>query len=463
MADRRQLPHNLEAEESLLGAMMLSKDAIQTATALIRNRAEMFYKPAHGHIYDAIAAMASAGEKVDPITVAEHLTRRGLLDSAGGPGVLVALQASAPAVANVGRYAEIVAELWALRKLITTAGEIAEMGYSLPDDVDAAVAAAAGMVQAIQRERGGGGMMLLSEALGITLDEIERRYEDETSGTIDTGLDQLDRILGGIQPGSLVVAAARSGVGKTAFALCVAAHVALVLGQPVLVHTLEMSVIEIVKRLMASELRVDSRALRSGKVSERDWERISDGIGKLAEAPLWIDDDNEATVASIRANVMEIYQLMGVPPALVIVDYVQLMEGDSSSGRQQELANISRQLKVLAGKPIAGTDAKTVVMALSQLKRDVDERQDKRPMLKDLRETGALEMDADLVLGIYREDTYKRNTDRAGIAEVIVLKARSGPTGAADCAYVSQYTKFANFGNVVGAWTGDTGGTNDEP
>jgi len=451
----RTAPHNLVAEESLLGAMMLSKDAVVAAVATLRNRAQAFYKPSHGHIYEAITAMYSAGEKVDPVTVAEHLTRRGLLDSVGGPGVLVALLGSAPAPSNAGRYAEIVAELWALRCLINAAGEIAEMGYSLPEDVDAAVGRAVAMVQTIQRERGGGGMVMLSEALGLTLDDIERRYEGNEEGVLHTGLDALDDVLGGIQPGALVIGCARSGVGKTAFALCLAAYVALVLGQPVLIHSLEMSVVEIVKRLMAQELRVDSRSLRSGKVSERDWERISEGIGQLAEAPIWIDDDNETTVSSIRANINEIYQLMRVPPALVIVDYLQLMEGDGSGGRQQELASISRQLKVLAGKPIPGNDdAKTVVLALSQLKRDVDDRQDKRPMLKDLRETGALEQDADLVIGIYREDVYKPNTDKAGLAELMVLKARSGPTGTAECAYMARYTKFVNIGAGAATWIG---------
>lgn len=448
------LPHNDAAEESLLGAMLLSKDAVLAAVTVIKNRPQVFYKPAHGHIYDAITAMYAAGEKVDPVTVSEHLNRRGLLDAVGGPAVLVALQASAPPPSNAGRYAEIIEELWALRSMVNTAGEIAALGYSQPEDVDAALAQAVGMMSALQRQRGGGRMTLLSDALGITLDDIERKYEGADTGAFDTGIVRLDEILGGIQPGTLWIACARSGVGKTAFALCVAAHVALALGLPVLIHSMEMTIIEIVKRIMASELRVDGRSLRSGKITERDWERISTGMARLADAPLWIDDDNTATVASIRANINEINQLVGTPPALVIVDYVQLMDGGSGN-RQQDLADISRSLKVLAGKPIPGDDnARTAILALSQLKRDVDDRPDKRPMLKDLRETGALEQDADGVLGIYREDVYKRGTDKEGMAEISVLKARSGPTGTIECAYISNYTKYANLGHVAEAWIG---------
>lgn len=451
MADRIT-PHNISAEESILGGMLLGRRAVRAA--LDQLNAADFYKPAHGHIFAAIGKLYARGEPADPITVADELDREGLLDVVGGPGVLVTLQASAPAASNVGRYAAIVAELAMLRSMIATAGEIADMAYSLPENVDDALAEATGRLMALQNTRRGGQMITLGDALGMALDDIEAKYEGTVAGVVPTGLDALDSIIGGMTPGSLIIPCARPAIGKTSFALCVAMHVALSAGLPVLVHSMEMSVVEIVKRIISSEVRINGQALRTGKISERDWERLSGAIGALAEAPIWIDDDPDCTIASIRTNVLEINELMGQPPALIVVDYVQLMaSGDTD--RHHELAGISRQLKRLAAKPIAGSDARSIVMAMSQLKRGVDERKDKRPMLSDMRETSSLEQDADLVLGLYRDEVYHRDSDDAGMAELLVLKHRNGPTGVGKCAYTQQYTRFANIGHVAQTWIGD--------
>lgn len=422
----------------MLGAMLLSRDAAATAIEICR--AEHFYKPAHGHIFDAIAGLFGAGEPVDPITVAEELNRSGVLSSIGGPGVLVAMQASAPATSNVRRYAEIVEEHSLLRSMINTAGEIAELGYSLPDDVTKAVDQAESMIFNLAQHRVASTTASVHELLGETLDRLEKLYErgDTVVGT-PTGFVDLDEILAGLQPNALVVIGARPSMGKTALSLNMAAHAALATQKPALIFSLEMSRLEITSRLLSAEARVDAGKMRTGGLSEGDWAKLSRATGPLAEAPIWIDDNPNVTVMEIRSKARKLKSQIG-DLGIVVVDYIQLMTGGKSAeSRQVEVAEISRGLKILA------REIEAPVVALAQLNRGLEQRADKRPMLSDLRESGSLEQDADVVLFLYRDEVYHKDTQDPGVAEVIVAKHRSGPTGTVRLAFLGQYTKFANM------------------
>ena len=382
-------PHNLAAEESLLGAMLLSKDAIATAVEIVD--ADAFYKPAHGHIFEAVATLFGAGEPVDPVTVAEELSRAGLLEGIGGPATLVSLQANTPATSNAARYATIVEEHALLRRLIGVANDIAEMGYELPDDVTKAVDLAESMVFQVAQRRVTDSTRLMGDLLNDTLDHIERLYErgDALTG-VPTGYLDLDSLTSGLQPSALIVIGARPSAGKTAFALGIASSVALQAERPVLFFSLEMSHLELTQRIICSEARVDSTRMRNGRLTESDWTKINTAIGRLADAPLWIDDNPQLTIMEIRAKARRLKSRVG-DLGLVVVDYLQLMTGRSSAeSRQVEVSEISRGLKILA------RELECPVIALSQLSRSLEMRADKRPMLADLRESGCLTADTQI-------------------------------------------------------------------
>ncbi len=392
-------PHDLSAEESLLGAMLLHRDAIAAATEVCS--AEAFYKPAHGHIYDAMCALYAKGEPVDPVTVADELRRSDLLDAVGGPSVIVALQASTPATGNAARYARIVEELAVLRRLIGVAGEIAELGYDVPDDVDAAVDRAESLVFEVAQRRVADTMAPLRDLLGQTLDRLETLFDrgEEITG-VPTGFLDLDHQLAGLQPSNLVIVGARPGCGKTSFALNVAAHAAIHARRPVVFFSLEMSRIEISSRLLCAEARVDSSRMRNGRLLESDWPKISQAIGKLGEAPIFVDDNPMVTVMDIRGKSRRLKSKLG-DLGLVVVDYIQLMSGRSKAeNRQVEVSEISRGLKILA------RELECPVIALSQLSRNLESRADKRPVLADLRESGCMPADT----RILRADTGQEIT-----------------------------------------------------
>ncbi len=434
----RTPPHNLEVEESLIGAMLLSRDAI-TAAGERRLNTSDFYKPAHGHVFEAIMALYGQGEPVDPVTIAEELRRVGLLDAIGGKAALVTLQANTPASANAGHYAGIVSELALMRRLIAVGGEIAEMGYVSTDSVTDTLDRAESLVYDVA-----GGRVTdpvdLHTSLEDTLDQLEYLYDREGDITgVPTGYEELDNVLLGLQPSSLVIVAARPGMGKSALALGAARNVALTQRRPVLFFSLEMGHLELTKRLLASEARVDSKKLATGNIPEADWTRLSHAVGRLAEAPLLIDDNPHCTVMEMRAKARRIRARYG-DLALVVVDYIQLMSSSGSAeNRQIEVSEMSRSLKILA------RELETPVMALSQLNRQLEYRQDKRPVLADLRESGSLEQDADVVCFIYRDEVYNPESDDRGIAEVIVGKHRNGPTDSVRLAFIPQFTQFANM------------------
>ncbi|MBA2624399.1 MAG: replicative DNA helicase [Acidimicrobiia bacterium] len=442
-AGGRVPPHNLEAEESLLGAMLLTRDAIVAATE-VGVSPEDFYKPAHGHVFEAVVGIYSRGEPVDPVTVSEALRRTGLLEAIGGPATLVGLQARTPATASAGRYARIVDELSLLRRLITVAGEIAELGYGLPDDVRGVVDQAESLVFQVAQRRVSDRSLDMRQLLDEALDRLEVLYDkgDAVTG-IPTGHRDLDDLLAGLQPSSLVIVGARPGAGKTSFALGIAAHAALEANRPVLFFSLEMDHQEIAQRLLAAEAKVESTRLRNGRLQDADWTKVMHSIGRMAEAPFYVDDNPMTSVLDIRARARRLKASKG-DLGLVVVDYLQLMTGRTKAeNRQVEVSEISRGLKILA------RELETPVIALSQLSRNLEQRADKRPVLADLRESGSLEQDADVVIFLYRDKLYNRDSVDQGTAEVHIAKHRSGPTGSFELAFLERYTRFADMARGI--------------
>jgi replicative DNA helicase len=433
-------PHDLDAEESLLGAMLLSPQAIALAVEVCD--ASDFYKPAHGHIFDAITSLYGQGEPADPVTVADELRRAGLLEAVGGPSTLISLQANTPAISNAGRYARIVEEHALLRRLIGVAGEIAEMGYQVPDDVSSAIDRAEAMVYDVAQRRVVDTMSSIRDLLAQSLDHLEALYErGDTITGVPTGFNDLDERLAGLQKSNLVIVGARPAAGKTSLALGMAAYAAIEAGVPVLLFSLEMSHLEITQRLLCAEARVDATRMRNGGLLESDWPKISQAIGRLGEAPIYIDDNPNLTVMDIRAKARRLKSREGL--GLVVVDYLQLMSGrHDAENRQVEVSEISRGLKILA------RELEVPVVALSQLSRNLEMRSDKRPVLADLRESGSLEQDADVVLFIYRDELYNPDSQDKGIAEIIVAKHRNGPTGVTQLAFLDHHTRFANMARL---------------
>ena len=431
-------PQNVDAEESVLGAMLLSRDAI--GAAVERLGADHFYVPANGLVFEAIEALYTTSEPVDCLTVADQLERTGNLVAAGGPERLLTLEAVTPTLTHVDRYARIVEDTALLRRLIAVSSEISELAYSRPGDTAAAIDQAESLVFSVAERRIIDSTQSLHDLLDESLDRLEELYErgDAFSG-LATGFNSLDRILAGIQPSSLVVVGGRPAMGKTAFALTLASSVALELQEPVLLFSLEMNHAELTGRLLASDARVDATRVRTGQLRAEEWNRITRSVGRLGDAQMWIDDNPNVTVTEIRAKARRLRSRLG-SLGLIVVDYLQLMSGRANAeNRQVEIAEISRGLKILA------RELETPIVALSQLSRNLESRGDKRPMLSDLRESGSIEQDADIVMFIYRDEVYNEETAERGMAEIIVAKHRNGPTGTARLAFMPQYTLFADM------------------
>ena len=432
-------PHSIEAEASLLGAMLLSQEAV--GVAFERGvKSEEFYKPAHQHIYDAIRALNTAGEPVDPITVGEALRRNNLLDGIGGIDALLTLQNATPAITSADRYAKIVRETASLRRLLAVASEIAEIAYSGPEDVAKAIDDSESKVFDISESNTGDAPQPLKNLVETAMEKLEERANNKEAITgTATGLADLDKILLGLQPGTLNIVGARPAMGKSALALGIAVHVARSSGKPVLFFSLEMGSAELVQRILASEAGVDSTVLRSGRPTPNDWTKIGHAVGRL-DVPLIIDDSSGTSVGAIRAKARRTLSRQG-DLALIVIDYLQLMGGDGRpEKRHLEVSEISRKLKLLA------RDFNIPILALSQLSRGLESRPDKRPTLSDLRESGALEQDADVVMFLYREEVYNPdNKDELGAAELNISKHRAGPLGKVRLAWLAAYTRFENF------------------
>ncbi|MGI9029601.1 MAG: replicative DNA helicase [Ilumatobacteraceae bacterium] len=383
-------PHHLQAEESVLGALLLSRDAIG-AVSEQGLRPDDFYKPGHQHVFDAIRALYSTGAPADTITVADELRKGGLLEQIGGLEALHALQNATPAISNAAHYARIVQDTAMLRRLIHVAGDIAELAYGEPDDVTKAVDEAESKVFKVAEERIADSTMVLSESIKGVMDRLEETFArgDIITGTA-TGYHDIDELLSGLQPSTLTIVGARPAMGKTGFGLGIATHVAQSTGRPVLFFSLEMGHHELTQRILSSEARVDSTLIRNGRLSESDWAKIGRAIGRL-EVPLFLDDNPRVTVMEIRAKARRMKARHGAL-ALIVIDYLQLMQGGGNpENRQLEVSDISRNLKILA------RELEVPIVALSQLSRNLESRGDKRPMLADLRESGCLTASTRLV------------------------------------------------------------------
>jgi replicative DNA helicase len=431
-------PQNLDAEESVLGAMLLSPGAIGAVSEVLD--ASDFYRESHAKIYRAGLALYARGEPVDAITLADELDERGELEDAGGRVRIAELARLVPAAANAGHYARIVREMATLRGLIRAGGRIAELGWERPGETPDLVDKAEQIVFELAQSRVTTEFSHIETLLKESFERITQLYESgaEITGA-PTGFRDLDRLTSGFQPGNLVIVAARPSMGKSALGLCAAANLAVRHQVPVALFTLEMSKAEVTQRLMCSEAKVESQRLRTGKLAADDWPRLTAACDKLAKAPLYVDDTGSITMMEIRSKAR---RLKAREPnvGLIVVDYLQLMtSGSTAENRVQEVSQISRSLKVLA------RDLDVPVLALSQLSRAVEQRHDKRPILSDLRESGSLEQDADLVAFIYRDEYYNDESDQQGLAEVILAKHRNGPTDTVKLSFLKRYAKFADL------------------
>jgi replicative DNA helicase len=433
-------PQNLDAEESVLGAMMLSPGAIGAVSEALS--AADFYRESHAKIYRAGLALYGRGEPVDAITLVDELEQRGELEDVGGRVRIHELAALVPAAANAGHYARIVRDMATLRGLIRAGSEIARMGIDRDgQEVTELVDRAEQVVFELAQARVSGDFTHIEELLKDSFERITQLYEAGLDVTgVPTGFRELDHLTSGFQPGNLVILAARPSMGKSGLALCSAANLAVRQETPVALFTLEMSKSEVTQRLMCSEAKVESQRLRSGKLAPDDWPRLTAACDRLAKAPIYVDDTGSVTMMEIRSKARRL-KMREPGLGLIIVDYLQLMtSGASVENRVQEVSAISRSLKVLA------RDLEVPVLALSQLSRAVEQRHDKRPILSDLRESGSLEQDADLVLFIYRDEYYNpETTDQQGLAEVQLAKHRNGPTGMVKLSFLKRFAKFADL------------------
>ena len=432
-------PQNLEAEESVLGAMLLSATAIGAVTEVLE--ASDFYRESHGTIYRAALALYGKGEPVDAITLANELDERSELERVGGTAKIAELAAVVPATSNAEHYARIVKEMATLRGLVRVGQEIQRLGQTRPGETTDLVDRAEQMVFELAQERVSGDFAHIHDLLNESFARIMHLYEAGVDVTgVPSGFRELDKLTSGFQPGNLVIIAARPSMGKSALALCTAANLAVRHETPVALFTLEMSKSEVTQRLMCSEAKVESQRLRSGRLAQDDWPRLTAACDKLMKAPIYVDDTGSITMMELRSKAR---RLKSREPKLgmIIVDYLQLMtSGSNPENRVQEVSQISRQLKVLA------RDLEVPILALSQLSRAVEQRHDKRPILSDLRESGSIEQDADLVAFVYRDEYYNgEESDSQGLAEVILAKHSNGPTDAIKLSFLKRYAKFTDL------------------
>lgn len=438
MPDRTP-PHHMEAEQAVLGSIFLEPESLITASEYLTS--SDFYFTAHQKIYAAMIALGEEGEPVDIVSVTSRLKDQGVLDEVGGVEYLTDLSISVPTAANIAFYAKVVAEKALLRKLIRVASEIAAQAYASVDPVETILADAEKAILDLSQKRTQTGFVKISDILMETYTHLERisQKSGEVTG-VATGYHDLDRLTSGFQNSDFIVVAARPSVGKTAFALNVAQNVAVRSRRPVAIFSLEMSASQLAMRMLAAEANIDAGKLRTGKLTEEEWEKLIMGMGTLADAPIYIDDTPGITVMEIRSRLRRLAAELG-DLGMVMIDYLQLITGRSRGGdnRQQEISEISRHLKGTA------RELNVPVVALSQLSRAVEQRQDKHPMLSDIRESGSIEQDADIVAFLYRDDYYNPDTEEKNIVEVIVAKQRNGPTGKVKLAFLKEFNKFVNI------------------
>lgn len=431
-------PQNLEAEESVLGAMLLSPRAIGTSAEILAP--SDFYRGTHGTIFRAMLELDATGEPVDAITLSDFLDERGELESVGGQAKVAELAALVPAASNVGHYARIVKDMAALRKIIEAGQRIVQLGQERLGEVPELVDRAEQMLFEISQRRVSSDFSDFKDLLSANFTLVSHLQETgENVIGAPSGFSELDKMTTGFHPGNLIIVASRPSMGKSAFALSIAAHLGLK-SVPVALFTLEMSEQEVTQRLVSSEGKIDSQRIRTGQLTPEDWKNFVDISAKLAEIPLSIDDSGSTSIMEMRSKARRL-KAKNPDLGMLIVDYVQLMIPDGKAeNRVQEVSQISRGLKVLA------RDLSIPIIAMSQLSRQVEQRHDKRPLLSDLRESGSLEQDADLVMFIYRDDYYKgEESESQGVAEIILGKQRNGPVGTIRLSFVRRYARFQSL------------------
>ncbi|HOS68862.1 MAG TPA: replicative DNA helicase [Bacillota bacterium] len=429
-------PNNIEAEQSVLGAMLLDKEAISTATEFITG--DDFYREAHKEIFEAIVDIYNRGEPVDLITLTEKLKTRNTLEAVGGITFLTNLMDAVPTTHNVKYYAKIVEDKSLLRKLIKSSNEIIQKSYQAEEDIGEIIDDAEKGIFNISLNRSTQGFVHLKNILNANFDRIEQLYLNKGKITgVPTGFHDLDNKLSGLQKSDLILIAARPSMGKSSFMMNIVQHAAVREKITTAIFSLEMSKEQLTQRLLCSEALIDAHRLRIGDINEDEWVKLARAMGPLSEAPIYIDDTPSISITEMRAKCrrLKLEHDLG----LIVIDYLQLMQGKGNAeSRQQEISEISRSLKALA------REINVPVVALSQLSRAPEMRADHKPVLSDLRESGAIEQDADVVMFLYRDEYYHPDTEKKNIGEVNIAKQRNGPTGTVELIWLGQFTKFVN-------------------
>jgi len=447
----QQPPHSDEAERAVLGGIFLNADTLPDAQEYVT--ADDFYKKSHRLLFQAMTDLQDNGTAIDTVTVTDYLDNHNQLDDIGGAGYITDLVASTPIASNVVYYAKIVQQKSTLRKLISTAQSIASRSYTEQDDVDGLVEDAERQIMDVSENRNQAGFKQIKDVLNQAMAQIDQLYQnDQTITGLPTGFRDLDKITTGLHEDEMIILAARPAVGKTAFALNIAQNVGTKTDKSVAIFSLEMGAEQLVNRMLCSEGSIDANHLRTGQLNEEEWQNLIIAMGSLSKAKIYMDDTPGIRMAEIRAKCRRLAREQG-DLGLIIIDYLQLIEGSGQENRQQEVSAVSRQLKKLA------KELHVPVIALSQLSRGVEQRQDKRPVLSDIRESGSIEQDADIVAFLYRDDYYRdaegdddedqdsgdEGDDNVGEVEVIIEKNRSGPRGTVKLLFVKSYNKFTNI------------------
>ena len=432
-------PHDIEAEQAVIGSMLTDKDAVMLAMEKIKTND--FYREDNKAIYDAMVNLYTKSQPIDIITVKDELENMNMFDKIGGMEYLAMLPSKVPTTANAQKYISIVKEKSMLRALIKTGNEIIDLGYNSIDDAEEVMEQAETKIFDLVQKKGQSGFSPIKDVLIESITKLEELYNRKQHITgVATGFRELDLMTTGLHGSELILLAARPAMGKSAFALNIAANAALKSNVPVAIFNLEMSKEQLVDRIISSEAMIDSNKIRTGKLEEKDWSGVADILGRLSQAQIYIDDTPGISIMDIRTRCKKLQIEKGI--GLVIIDYLQLVQGSNSrrnGNREQEIAEISRSLKILA------KELNVPVIALSQLSRAVESREDHRPMLSDLRESGSIEQDADIVMFLYRDDYYNKESEDKGLTEVIIAKHRGGSTGTVKLVWMGNYTKFGDW------------------
>ena len=436
--DTSILPSSIEAEQAVLGSILVDPDAMNRVIEVI-DSPDFFYKTSHQEIFSALVTLIERNENIDLVTISQILKDKSQLESIGGVEYLDSLTEHAPIAANAPYYAKIIKSKSILRNMILAGNEIVELGHNTEEDLDTLVDKAEQVIFNLSQSKSKDQLTHIGDLVHASWKILEEREANkgQLSG-VNTGFADLNSLTSGFQKSDLMILAARPAMGKTSLALNLAENVALKAEKPVAIFSLEMSKEQLVQRLLCSRAEVDSSRVRSGQLHAEDWEKLGQAMAELGEAPIYIDDSAGVTVMELRGKCRRLQAQCGGELGLVVIDYLQLIEGRSNDNRINQISEISRGLKLIA------REINVPVLALSQLSRAVESRNDKRPMLSDLRESGSIEQDADIVMFIYRDDYYNDESEKAGIADIIIAKQRSGPTGVIELLFQNNITKFKN-------------------